>query len=187
MGKFAHFKKLKKMKRVIITLAVIVSIGMSNIAFGQAVGSKLGHINSAELLSLMPEVKDADAKLKAEAENLDKSYNDMVKEYQTKAQEIQSQIEAGTMDDLIKETKIKEIQETEKRIGEFQMSAQEKVAKRKEELYAPILEKADKAIKAVSEREGYTYIFDSSLGVILFAGPDSVDVLPQVKAEMGIQ
>lgn len=173
------------MKQVIITLAVIVSIGISNIAFSQAVGNKLGHINSAELLSLMPEVKDADAKLKSEAENLDKSYNDMVKEYQTKAQEIQSQLE--TMDDLIKETKIKEMQETEKRIGDFQMGAQEKLAKRKEELYAPILEKADKAIKSVAETEGYTYIFDSSLGVILFAGSDSVDVLPQVKTQLGIQ
>jgi len=175
------------MKRVIITLALIVSFGISNMAFGQAIGVKIGHINSAELLSLMPEVKDADETLKAEAENLDKSYNAMVKEYQTKAQEIQNQIEAGTMDDLIRETKIKEIQETEKRIGEFQMSAQEKVAKRKEELYKPILEKADTAIKAVSEKEGYTYVLDSSLGVILFAGSDSVDILPEVKAQLGIQ
>jgi len=173
------------MKRVIITVALIVSIGISNMALGQAVGSKLGHINSAELLNLMPEIKDADAKLKAEAENLDKSYNDMVKEYQNKAQEIQSQLE--TMDDLIKETKVKELQETEKRIAEFQVSAQEKVAKRKEELYAPILEKADGAIKAVAEKEGYTYIFDSSLGVLLFAGSDSVDILPQVKGQLGIQ
>lgn len=173
------------MKRIIITLALIVSIGFSNIAFGQAVGSKIGHINSAELLSIMPEVKDADATLKTEAENLDKSYAAMVQEYQTKAQEIQSQLE--TMDELVRETKIKEIQETEKRIGDFQVSAQEKVAKRKEELYAPILEKADAAIKAISEKEGYTYVFDSSLGVILFAGSDAIDILPQVKAQLGIQ
>lgn len=172
------------MKNLIIAVAILLSSTISYNGVSQGLASKLGHINSAELLSAMPEVKQADTDLQAYAQSLDNQYTNMVKEYQSKAQEVQSQLEG--MDDLIRETKIKELAQTEENIGKFQISAQEKVAKKKEELYGPILEKADQAIKAVSEQNGFTYIFDSSLGVLLFAGGDSTDILPLVKTQLGI-
>jgi len=172
------------MKNLIIAVAILLSSTVSYNGMSQGLSSKLGHINSAELLSAMPEVKQADSDLQAYAQSLDSQYTNMVKEYQTKAQEVQSQLEG--MDDLIRETKIKELAQTEENIGKFQVSAQEKVAKKKEELYGPILEKADQAIKAVSEQNGFTYIFDSSLGVLLFAGSDSTNILPLVKTQLGI-
>jgi len=172
------------MKNLIIAVAILLSSTISYNGISQSLGSKLGHINSAELLSAMPEVKQADSDLQAYAQSLDNQYSNMVKEYQTKAQEVQSQLEG--MDELIRETKIRELAQTEENINKFQVSAQEKVAKKKEELYGPILEKADQAIKAVSESNGFTYIFDSSLGVLLFAGPDSQDILPLVKTQLGI-
>jgi Skp family chaperone for outer membrane proteins len=42
-----------------------------------------------------------------------------------------------------------------------------------------------KAIKAVGEREGYTYIFDSA--AMAFISTDAVDVTPSVKKELGIK
>jgi len=142
------------------------------------------HINSLELLSLLPEVKAADEKLQAETKTLEDQYAAMMKEYEAKAKEIQSQIE--TMDDLIKETKIKELQDTEQRIAKFQADAQEKVAKKQEELYKPIYEKADAAIKKVADENGYTYIFDTSKGGIIYAGTDAVDILSLVKTHLGL-
>jgi outer membrane protein len=44
-----------------------------------------------------------------------------------------------------------------------------------------ILEKANDGIKAVAKANGYTYIFDSGAGSILFAD-ESDDVLPLLKA-----
>jgi len=157
---------------------------LANTGFSQAVGAKIGHINSLELLSLLPEVKAADEKLQAETKTLEDQYAAMMKEYETKAKEIQSKIEE--MDDLIKETKIKELQDTEQRIGKFQADAQEKVAKKQEELYKPIYEKADAAIKAVADANGYTYIFDTSKGGIIYAGTDAVDILSLVKTHLGL-
>ena len=42
-----------------------------------------------------------------------------------------------------------------------------------------------KAIKAVGEREGYTYIFDSA--AMVHIGNDAHDVTPLVKKELGIK
>ena len=50
---------------------------------------------------------------------------------------------------------------------------------------APIHERMIKAIKAVGEREGYTYIFDSA--AMAFISTDAVDVTPSVKKELGIK
>lgn len=156
----------------------------ANTGFSQAVGAKIGHINSLELLSLMPEVKAADEKLKEETKTLEDRYTSMMKEYEAKAKEIQEKIEE--MDDLIKNTKIQELQDAEQRIAKFQAGAQEKVAVKQEELYKPIYEKADAAIKAVADANGYTYIFDTSKGGIIYAGTDAVDVLPLVKTHLGL-
>jgi Skp family chaperone for outer membrane proteins len=42
-----------------------------------------------------------------------------------------------------------------------------------------------KAIKAVGERENYTYIFDSQ--AMVHIGNDAVDATPAVKKELGIK
>jgi len=50
---------------------------------------------------------------------------------------------------------------------------------------APIIEKARKAIDAVATEKGYTYIFDNSSGVLLFA-KDSENIAADVKAKLGL-
>lgn len=50
-------------------------------------------------------------------------------------------------------------------------------------MYGPILQKANDGIKAVAKANGYTYIFDSGAGSILFA-EESDDVLPLLKAHL---
>jgi outer membrane protein len=108
----------------------------------------------------------------------------MGKEYQKKAQEFQAQ--EKTMTEAVKEVKIKEIQQLEERIQSTQSSGQEKVAKKKEDLYSPILDKADKAIKEVAKANNYDYIFDASAGTLLFA-KESDNILNLVKAKLGIK
>ena len=108
----------------------------------------------------------------------------MVQEYQKKAQEYQAQ--EKTMTEAVREVKIREIQQLEERIQTTQQSAQEKVSKKKEELYTPILEKADKAIKEVAKSNNYDYVFDASAGQLLYA-KESDNILNLVKTRLGIK
>lgn len=167
------------MKKIVLFLACTLFIG--NAVFAQA---KFGYIDSRELLSLMPEVRKADSSLQLFAKSYQDQLEQMGKEYQKKAQEFQSQ--EKTMTEAVKEVKIREIQQLEERIQSTQQSAQEKIAKKKEDLYSPILEKADKAIKDVAKANNYDYIFDASGGSLLYA-KESDNILSLVKTKLGIK
>ena len=52
------------------------------------------------------------------------------------------------------------------------------------ELFQPIFDAAKEAIETVAKENGYTYIIDESVGVLLYAGGD--DILPLVKTKLGI-
>ncbi len=145
---------------------------------------KLGHINSTSLLQSMPETKNADSALTKFGKSLEDQLKAMSGEYDKKVEEYKKN--EASMADPIKEIKVKEITDLEDRIRNFQQSAQDNIQKKKEELYQPIIKKADEAIKAVAKDKGYTYIFDSSVGVLLYAN-DSDDIISLVKAKLGLK
>ena len=49
-----------------------------------------------------------------------------------------------------------------------------------------MLEKANTAIEAVAKENEYSYILDTSAGVVLYF-PETDDILPLVKTKLGIQ
>ena len=149
-----------------------------------AASQKFGYINSAELLKIMPETKRAEANLEAFVKNLEKQFGGLQTEYQTKITEFQSQ--EKTMIDAVKETRIKAIQDLEQRLQQTQASGQQQVAKIREDLFKPILDKAEKAIKEVGKENGYDYIFDTNTGSFVYA-KGSHNIMPLVKAKLGIK
>lgn len=62
----------------------------------------------------------------------------------------------------------------------------DKLAKKREELYKPILEKVNTAMQDVAKENGYLLVFDASTQVLLYAH-ESLDVTNLVKAKLGIQ
>lgn len=145
---------------------------------------KFGHINSTQLLSMMPETKLADSTLKKFGESLESQLKTMTNEYQSKVGDFRAN--EATMAEPIKEAKAKEINDLEQRIQDFQDSAQQSLQKKKEETYTPIIKKAEDAIKGIAKEKSYSYIFDTSVGVVLYA-QDSDDIMPFVKTKLGLK
>ncbi|HQX70039.1 MAG TPA: OmpH family outer membrane protein [Bacteroidia bacterium] len=145
---------------------------------------KLGHINSTQLLAMMPETKTADSTLQKFGETLQAQMKTMTAEYDSKVAEYQEK--ASSMAEPIKAAKEKEIRDLGDRIQDFQESAQTSVQKKKEEVYSPIIKKADEAIKAVAKEKSYTYIFDSSVGALLYTS-DSDDIMNMVKGKLKLK
>lgn len=164
-----------------VIFAAVVLMTSSNL-FAQNL--KFGHINSSELIQAMPQTKQADSTLKKYGESLDSQLKGMTAEYQSKLQSYQSK--RDSMPDAIKQFKEKELEDLGNRIQEFQQTAQESIQKKKEELYGPILKKAEAAIKDIAKEKGYSYIFDTSLGTVLYA-QDSDNMMPVVKAKLGLK
>lgn len=168
-----------KMKKVVLFLALGLFIG--NVALAQ---SKFGFIDSRELLENMPEKVKADTAIQQYARTFQEQLQQMGKEYEKKLGEFQKG--EKTMSDAIKEVKVKEIQDLQRRIEDVNQTAQQKVEAKRGELYKPILDKADKAIKDVAKEKAYDYVFDASAGALLYA-KDSDNILPLVKAKLGLK
>ncbi|MBL7711949.1 MAG: OmpH family outer membrane protein, partial [Chitinophagaceae bacterium] len=165
------------MKKIILLVACSVAL----FAKVNAQTLKIGHINSQELLTLMPEVKKADADLKTYAKSFEDQLETMSKEYQKKMGDYQAQ--EKTMTDAVKEVKQKEITDLGARIESTQKSAEEKVVAKKQELFKPILDKAEKAIKDVAKEKAIDYVFDVSTGSVLVTR-DADNMMAAVKAKL---
>ena len=145
---------------------------------------KIAHINSAELIKSMPEVVTADKQLETFKGSLDADGKTMYTEYQAKVTDFQGK--EKTLSDALKEAKVKEIQDLQKRIEEFQQKAGEDFEKKRTELYDPILKKAEDAVKAVAKEKGYAYVFDTTQpGIVYFDG--GINILGDVKLKLGLK
>lgn len=151
----------------------------------QLTAQKFGYINSQELMSQIPELKEAEANIETLKKQLQKKGQDMITALQTKYADLQKKQDNGELSPVQLEQEATKLREEEARIGEFDRSSQEKIYTKTNELLAPIQEKINNAIDEVARDNGYDYIFDTGLGVVLYADPAS-DVSSQVKAKLGL-
>ena len=70
-------------------------------------------------------------------------------------------------------------------IGAYRQQAMEDLDKKREDVFRPILEKAQNAIQKVGRAQGYHYVLDSTMGSGIILA-DGKDLLPDVKKDMGI-
>lgn len=144
---------------------------------------KLGHINSNELMQIMPGRDDAQATLQKEVDDLQNTLKTMQSELETRYNDYMAK--ESQMSDLIKQTKQRELQDMGSRIEEFQKNAQQQLQDREQELLKPIIDRARKAIEDVAKENNYTYIFDAGVGTLLYS-QDSDDIMPLVKKKLNL-
>lgn len=150
-----------------------------------AQAQKFGFINSQELISQLPEVKEANAKLETLKKQLQKKGQDMLAALQTKYQGLQKKQTDGLLSPKEIEIEAAKLKEEEAQLGTFEQTSQQKIYEKSEELLSPIQGKINNAIKEVATDNGYTYIFDSSMGLVLYADPGT-DVSALVKVKLGL-
>jgi len=167
-----------------IGLAIVFALLLSTTGFSQT-KMKFGHLNSNDLFALMPEKETAQKTLQDYSKQLEDQLVAMQDELEKKYTDYQAN--AATYSDMIKKTKEEELTSMQQRIQTFQQSAQTDLQKKEAELLQPIIEKAKKAIEEVSKENGYTYVFDTGTGTLLYWPKDSDDVLPLVKTKLGIK
>lgn len=171
------------MKSIVQILAVALILAASSVEAYAQTKYKLGHINTQDLLLMMPQRDSAEASLIKHQKELEDQMGVMYNELQKKMAVYQEK--EPTMTQVIKEAKVKEIQQLEARIQEFQGTAQKSLEEKEQQLLTPIQEAAKKAIDEVAKENGYTYVFDTAPGVVLVM-PETEDILPLVKTKLGL-
>ncbi|MCT4582356.1 MAG: OmpH family outer membrane protein [Flavobacteriales bacterium] len=177
------------MKSTSYTTALIVAGFFALIvlvaAKGNTAKSKVGYINTTQLWQAMPEKASADS-------TLSKMKTEFVGYYQQKQQQFELGVtgykrDSASMSELIRKEKVDALLKEQESIKNFPKQADAELNKKKEELYAPIRQKMQKAIDAVAAENHYDYITDVSFGHIIYAKNTEDNILPLVKKKLGLQ
>lgn len=154
---------------------------MSLVAHAQ----KFGYVDSQLLISEMPAVKEANAEIETLKAQMQKKGQNMVQALQAKLQDLQQKEQAGQLSRVQIETESANLQAEQQKIAEFEQKSQQQIMQKSEQLLSPIQDKIQAAIDAVAAEGGYQYVFDASLGVLLYAD-ESTDITPLVKAKLSM-
>ena len=163
---------------------MILAVGILSMAFALH-AQKFGHVTSEILLQAMPEYDSAQTELQELQQYYELELERIQVEINKKIEEF-NQNEA-TMSDLIKEAKASEIQELQMRYQNFSQTAQQDLQQQSMIVIQPVMEKARNAIDEVAKEHGLIYVFDLSQGNPVYTSEESLDMIPLVKAKLGLQ
>jgi outer membrane protein len=171
---------MKKLFKVALVAGCILFAGN----FAKAQTTKIGHINFNQLVDLMPESKAVNTQLQAYQKQFVDQLTTMNNEYNTKVQAFQAQ--NATMTDAVRTAKANEIQDIQKRMQDYNNTAQQQVSAKSQELSKPIIDKARAAVGQVAKEKGYTYVIDTYT-TDLIVSPEADDLLAAAKAKLGLK
>ncbi len=164
------------MKKFIV--AGVLAIGF----FTASAQTKIGYINTDELIGIMPEAEKADAELKEYQASLAQQGQDMMKELNDKDSLFVR--DSAKLSPSMKEIKKNELISLYQRVQNWNQQAQEMYQQEAQKKITPLRTKAMEAIRAVAKESGYSYILDINSVIV---GPPGDDVLGLVKKKLGIK
>jgi len=173
---------MKKLSSTLVAFLLFMAVSGTS-SFAQ---QKIGHIDTQAILALMPERDSAakiyekfNAEITKNFESMNVTYNNLLETYTNQKDSLSAFIIAAKEDEL---------RTMAGKIQNFQTVAQQELDKKQNDLMAPIVDKLKKAIKAVAEANKFTYIIDVAGGsLVYFPEDESLNILPLVKAKLGIK
>ena len=168
------------MKRFLMIVAALLPLML----MAQA---RIGIVNSQQLFDLMPEKAAAEAQLKSMSNRYHAEYEEMQAAFDKKFADYQTVAADASMPEAIKERRVQELQESDKKIREFQRRAAADIDTRRAALTKPITDRIQAAIRTVGEQGGFDVIFDTAVTPVAYTGPNTVDIAPMVKAILGLE
>lgn len=143
---------------------------------------KFGHVDVEKIYASMPGIDTVESNYKAFYAELEEEATALSQEFEKAYTEYEQK--RATYSAAVAKVKEQELQKMMTKIQTFQEEAEQKVAKRKEELIMPFQEKILEAVNAVAKEENYTYIFNAAL---LSYSAESEDIAEKVKQKLGIK
>lgn len=160
----------------ILGLTLVTSVG----------AQKFGHLNSRILLMEMKEIKEADNILKEYEKTLIDKGQNMVTAFEAEYNKYATEYQSGSLSAIQAQSREGELNKKREEIQGYQVEVQNLLGSKKEELYAPLLEKVKKAIDKIGKENGYTIIFDTSVAGAIVHAEESEDIIDLVKTALGL-
>lgn len=163
-----------------LLLGAVMALGIMS----ASAQTKIGYINTDDLMAVMPEAAKLQADLAEYQTSLQQQGAALQKDAETKRD--QYFIDSIKLSPSMKEIRRNELVKLYARLQNYDQEVQEETQKYAQTKIAPVRTKALEAIKAVAKEKGYTYVIDDASSVLLVMPPGD-DLLPIVKAKLGIK
>lgn len=169
------------MKKLLVILVMICS------AVSVQAQTKVGHINSNELIEKLPEADSIKKTIQKEQEMWQRLLTDKRTEMNTKYAAVLELMDDPNVAQAEKEIKTQEIENLQKSYQELEQRANDELTQKQQELLTPLLEKVKNTISEVAKANGYAYVMDTSEGSGIIYSDSSFDLMPLVKAKLGVK
>lgn len=158
--------------------AVALGCTLSLLAPSAMAESKIGFVNSDRVMREAAPAVDAQRRLEKEFANRDAELQTMAKELQS----LQADIEKNglTMQEADRRKKERDFGDLNRDFQRRQREFREDLNQRRNEELASVLDRANKAVKVIAEREKYDIIFQEAV----YASP-AIDITEKVISELG--
>jgi outer membrane protein len=165
-----EYNKEAILKRFIPISIILIVVASISVSFAQL---KIGYVDSQKILAQYQEAVDAQNQLEQIRNQYQAEYEAKVREYQTLAQEIESQ--SLLLSEEKKKEKLRELQDKATEIDKFKFEKLNpeggEFYRKNQELFKPIIDKINNVINKVGTDEEYDIILDASSGALLHALP----------------
>ena len=169
------------MKKLInLGIAVMMLFAFQNVS-----AQNFAYVNTQDILQNLPEVKEANANIETFRNQLINLGQKKVETLRAKYTELEQKQAQGDISPKQLEMEAQKLKEDEMKIAQFEQESQQRILEKSEELLKPIRDRVQKAIDDVAKENGYAFVFDASLGFILYADEAS-DASAKVKAKLGM-
>ena len=148
--------------------------------------SKIAIYNSQDVLNALPDKAQAESKLKATSDKLQAEYKMLQADFDKKYAEYQAIATDPATPAAIRERRMQEVQEGDKRIQAFQQQAAAELKAREAELMTPIAAAIQAAVNEVGDQMGYDLILDVAKTPVSYRSAHVTDITPQVKQKLGL-
>lgn len=170
---------MKHLSKLILTTALLL---ICSSTFAQ----KFGYINSTDLITSMPEYKDAMQKLKDYEAELSAQLEAITVEFNTKFADYQKN--SSTYTDVVRTAKESELTNINERYEQNRVKMGQDMQAMQMQLMDPVLTKARNAVNEIGKANGFTIVFDTTVEAMIYYDSNTMtNVLPLVKTKLGIK
>ncbi len=149
--------------------------------------ARIGVVNSQQIFDLMPEKQAAEAQLKTMSDRYHAEYELLQAEFNKKYADYQTVATDASMPETIKERRVHELQESDKKMRDFERKAADDLAARRAALTKPITDKIQNAIRTAGEQGAFDLVLDTAVTPVAYTGPNTIDITPMVMTLLGLK
>ncbi len=167
------------MKRFLSTLLVVLPLMLM-------AQSKIAIYDSQAVLNALPDKAQAETKLQALSDRLQAEYKTLQADFDKKYAEYQAIATDPATPAAIRDRRVQEVQESDKRIQAYQQQAARELKDKEAELMAPINAAINAAVREVGDQMGFDLILDTAKTPVSYSSPNVTNITPLVKQKLGL-